>query len=40
MKIKFENKKWISKGIGIVKSESYNKNGNLMGYSDLTSFKK
>ena len=40
MKITFRHKEWIAEGIGVVKSESYNKNGKLMGYSELTSFKK
>ena len=40
MKMKFKIKEWISEGVGVVKSESYNKNGKLMGYSELTSFKK
>lgn len=29
-------KDWIAEGVGMVKSESYNKNGKLMGYSELT----
>ncbi len=29
-------KDWIAEGIGMVKSESYNKNGKLLGYSELT----
>ena len=40
MKITFKIKEWIAEGVGVVKSESYNKNGKLMGYSELTSFKK
>ena len=40
MKMNFKIKEWISEGVGVVKSESYNKNGKLMGYSELTSFKK
>ncbi len=40
MKIKFKIKEWIAEGVGVVKNESYNKNGKLMGYSELTSFKK
>lgn len=40
MKISFKIKEWLSEGVGVVKSESYNKNGKLMGYSELTSFKK
>ncbi|SFD13652.1 TapB family protein [Algibacter pectinivorans] len=40
MKMTFKIKEWIAEGVGVVKSESYNKNGKLMGYSELTSFKK
>jgi hypothetical protein len=40
MKIKIKIKEWIAKGIGLVRSESYNKNGKPMGYSELTNFKK
>lgn len=40
MKMTFKIKEWISEGVGVVKSESYNKNGKLMGYSELTSFSK
>jgi hypothetical protein len=36
----FTAKEWISEGVGVVKSENYNKNGKLMGYSELTSFNK
>lgn len=31
---------WYSKGVGMVKNESYNKKGDLMGYTLLTSFDK
>lgn len=37
VKMSFKIKEWISEGVGVVKSESYNKNGKLMGYSELTS---
>ena len=37
---KFKNKEWIAEGVGMVKSENYNKNGKLMGYSELTKVKK
>lgn len=40
MKMTFNFKEWIAKGIGVVRSESYNKKGKLMGYSELTSFSK
>lgn len=40
MKMTFKIKEWIAEGVGVVKSESYNKNGKLMGYSELTSFSK
>lgn len=40
MKITFKIKEWIAEGVGVVKNESYNKNGKLMGYSELTSFSK
>ncbi|MBX2846556.1 MAG: DUF3108 domain-containing protein [Saprospiraceae bacterium] len=31
---------WVSENIGVVKSESYNKNGKLIGYSELTRYDK
>jgi len=40
MKMKFKIKEWIAKGVGVVKSETYNKKGKSMGYSELTSFSK
>ena len=40
LKMTFKLKEWIAEGVGVVKSESYNKNGKLMGYSELTSFTK
>lgn len=33
-------KDWIAEGVGMVKSETYNKNGKLMGYSELTNLTK
>lgn len=36
----FEIKEWIAEGVGMVKSETYNKSGKLMGYSELTSITK
>lgn len=42
MGIKFtgSSKQWLAEGIGMVKQESYNKKGELMGMSVLTKFKK
>ena len=37
---KFKNKEWIAEGVGMVKSENYNKNGKLIGYSELTAKSK
>jgi len=37
MKMTFEFKEWIAEGVGLVRNESYNKKGKLMGYSELTS---
>ena len=39
-KIKASAKEWYSKGVGMVRSEQYNKSGKLMGYSELSSIKK
>jgi hypothetical protein len=38
--IKASSKTWYAQGAGVVRSESYNKNGKLMGYQELTSLKK
>ncbi|MEP5339239.1 MAG: hypothetical protein ABJL44_07375 [Algibacter sp.] len=40
MKMTFNFKEWIAKGVGVVRSETYSKNGKLTGYSELTSFTK
>ncbi|WP_100614934.1 TapB family protein [Confluentibacter citreus] len=40
IKQSFEVKEWISEGVGAVKSETYNKGGKLLGYSELTSISK
>lgn len=40
LKQSFEIKEWIAEGVGAVKSETYNKNGKLMGYSELTAVTK
>lgn len=34
--IKVSSKEWYAEGIGMVRSESYNKKGKMMGYSELT----
>ena len=36
----FMAKEWMAEGVGMVKSESYNKKGKLMGYSELTQISK
>lgn len=38
--IKASSKTWYAKGVGTVRSESFNKNGKRMGYEVLTSLKK
>jgi hypothetical protein len=40
MNITTSSKDWISKGVGTVKSENYDKKGKLDGYSLLTKFSK
>lgn len=40
MKMTFNFKEWIAEGVGVVRNESYNKSGKLMGYSELTSISK
>ena len=40
MNITSRSKDWISKGVGSVKSENYDKNGKLDGYTLLTKFNK
>lgn len=40
VKMTFKIKEWIAEGVGVVRNESYNKSGKLMGYSQLTSFSK
>lgn len=37
IKFEFRNVEWYAKGIGLVKSESYGKNGKLLGYTVLSS---
>ena len=40
VKINMKGIDWYAKGVGTVKSESYNKNDKLLGYSVLTKFEK
>lgn len=40
IKTSFSVKEWIAEGVGVVKTETYNKKGKLMGYSELTSINK
>ncbi len=40
MKIQASSKEWYSEGVGMVRSESYNKKGKLTGYSELTKLDK
>ena len=37
-KIEGSSKQWIAEGVGMVKQESYDANGNLTAYSELTEF--
>jgi len=39
-KIETTSKDWYAEGIGMVRTESYNKKGKLMGYSELTKLNK
>jgi hypothetical protein len=39
MSMKTTGADWLAEGVGMVKSENYNKNGKLQGYSLLTNFK-
>ena len=36
----FPSRTWLAKGVGMVKQESYNKNGKLMGSMVLTQYTK
>lgn len=40
MKIESSSKEWYAEGVGLVRSEIYNKKGKLNGYSELTKFEK
>ena len=40
MTYSFTFKEWVAEGVGMVKNETYNKNGKLMGYSELTKLSK
>lgn len=39
VKVTASSKEWYAENVGMVRSESYNKKGKLMGYSELTKFK-
>ena len=36
IRIKNKSKEWYAEDVGMVRSETYNKRGKLMGYSELT----
>ncbi|MEZ4874651.1 MAG: hypothetical protein R2793_04205 [Flavobacteriaceae bacterium] len=38
--MKSNSKQWLAEGVGVVKTEDYNKKGKLEGYGILTAFKK
>ena len=40
IKQKFSSRIWLAEGIGMVKQESYNKNGKLTGSTKLTAYSK
>ena len=40
VKIEGSSKEWYAEGVGMVRSESYNKSGKLAGYSELTALHK
>lgn len=40
VKIEASSKEWYAEGVGMVRSESYNKKGKLSGYSELTKLEK
>ncbi|NET34139.1 MAG: hypothetical protein F6K19_19300 [Cyanothece sp. SIO1E1] len=40
MKVQASSKEWYSEGVGMVRSESYNKKGKMTGYSELTKLEK
>lgn len=40
MKMSFKNKDWYSKGIGVVRTESYDKNGKLQSHMELIEIQK
>jgi hypothetical protein len=39
IKVKSNNTDWYAKGVGVVKSENYDKNGKLQSYTELIEFK-
>lgn len=40
MKIETTSKEWYAENVGMIRSETYNKKGKLMGYSELTALSK
>jgi hypothetical protein len=36
VRMKNNSKEWYAENVGMVRSETYNKRGKLMGYSELT----
>ena len=40
MTFRAKGTEWIAKDIGVIRSENYNKNGKLTGYSELASLEK
>lgn len=40
VKIEASSKEWYAEGVGMVRSETYNKKGKLSGYSELTKLEK
>ncbi len=40
IKVRGKSKEWYSPNIGVVRTESYNKKGKLMGYSEITSLTR
>ena len=40
LKVEATSKEWYAENVGMVRSESYNKKGKLMGYSELTSLEQ
>ncbi len=40
MKVEASSKEWYSPGVGVVRTESYNRKGKMTGYSELTAFNQ